>query len=215
MFHLINRATRVGKTRAYLFDHIWTNCIEGYNGSGVVMSDITDHYLTFVMINKEPSFVDTDKYILIKKRIFSEEGGRTMNNLLGNTDWSLLQDSDNINGKYGNLYSIWYSHFDRVFPIVSNRIKIIDIVIPYITKELKDLIVEKRRLLKLYKRWPITHDNIYKTFNIYDVNMRLKTPMNVISMVGWFNNCDQPKDYWNFLRDILGRKKTTALVLNY
>ena len=88
-----------------------------------MISDITDHYLTFVMIYKEPSFVDTEKYVLTKKRIFSEEGWRAMNNLLGSTDWSLLQDSDNINDKYDNLYSIWYSHFDRVFPIVSKRIK--------------------------------------------------------------------------------------------
>ena len=76
---------------------MWTNCIESCNGSGVVMSAITDHYLTFVMINEELSFVDTEKYVLTKKRIFSEEGWRTMNNLLGSPDWGLLQDSDNIN----------------------------------------------------------------------------------------------------------------------
>ena len=28
MFPLINRATRVCKTRASLLDHIWTNCID-------------------------------------------------------------------------------------------------------------------------------------------------------------------------------------------
>ena len=36
------------------------------------MSDITDPYLTYVMINKEPSLVYTEKYVLIKQRIFSE-----------------------------------------------------------------------------------------------------------------------------------------------
>ena len=118
MLPLINRTTRVDKTRASLLDHIWTNCIESYNGSGVVMSDITDHYLTFVMINKELSLVDIEKYVLTKKRIFSWESCRTMNNLLGSTDRSLLQDSDNINDKNDKLYLIWYSHFDRVFPIV-------------------------------------------------------------------------------------------------
>ena len=87
------------------------------------MLDITDHCLTFVMINKEPSFVNTEKYLLIKKRLFSEEGWCTMNNLPGSIDWSLLQDSDNKNDKHDNLYSIKYSHFDRVFPIVSKGIK--------------------------------------------------------------------------------------------
>ena len=69
-------------------------------------------YLTFAMTNKDTSFVHTEKYVLTKNRIFSEEGWRTMNNLVGITDWSLLQDSDDINDKYDNLYSILYSHFD-------------------------------------------------------------------------------------------------------
>ena len=46
------------------------------------MSDITDHTLTFAMINKEPSFADTEKCVLTKKRIFFEEGWRSINNLL-------------------------------------------------------------------------------------------------------------------------------------
>ena len=70
-----------------------------------------------------------------------------MNNLLGSTDWSLLQYSDSINDKYDNLYSICYSHFDGVFPIVSKRIKKVDVVKPYNTKELKDLIAERRKTL--------------------------------------------------------------------
>ena len=74
-----------------------------------------------------------------------------MNNLLGSIDWSLLEDSDSFNDKYDKLYSIWYSHFDRVFPIVSKRIEEVDIVKPYFSKELKHLIVERRCLLKLYK----------------------------------------------------------------
>ena len=138
-----------------------------YNGSGVVMSDITYHYLTFVMLNKEPSFVDTEKYVLLKKRIFSEEGWRTMNNLLGSTDWSLLQDCDNINYKYDNLYLIWYSLFDRVFPIVSKRIKKLIYCKTLYYQRTERPISERRRLLKLYKWCLITYDSIYKPFNNY------------------------------------------------
>ena len=52
--------------------------------------------------------------------------------------------------------------FNRYFPIEKRRSKPIDIQKPYIDYYVKRLIKEKRRIMKLYNKHPITYGDMYR-----------------------------------------------------
>ena len=163
LFPLINRATRVGKKRASLLNHIyiWTNSIERYVRSGVVLTDVSDHYLTFALFDEGQAIDNNrDSHVI-------QSGWQKLFSLLSSTDWNLVKNKINMNEKYDCLHGILYSNFDKNFPVTVKKVKKINILKPCITNDLKDLIVERRNLLKLYKKWPITHGSRYKSFNNY------------------------------------------------
>ena len=153
LFPLINRATRVGKTRASLLDHIWTNSIERYVRSGVVLTDVSDHYLTFALFDEgQATDNNRDSHVLTSTHIFYESGWQTLFSLLSSTDWNLVKNKINMNEKYDCLHGILYSNFDKNYPVTVKKVIKIDILKPCKTNDLKDLIVERRNLLKLYKK---------------------------------------------------------------
>ena len=49
-------------------------------------------------------------------------------------------------------------------PLVTHKVKKLDLAEPYITNDLKLPIKEKHRLQKLYNKWPIAYAEQYKRF---------------------------------------------------
>ena len=64
----ITKPTRVTWTSATLIDHIFTNNIHSKSVSGIIVTDVADHFGVFQIISGKSTFV---KDILIEKRSFS------------------------------------------------------------------------------------------------------------------------------------------------
>ena len=99
---LIQRATRVTKTTATAIDHIITDAIfKNKMTSGIIKTDITDHFPIFTILekyNKNP--LEKTK---IMKRDFTEENIHTFEFLLKNINWNRFLPLDSPNLAYDNF----------------------------------------------------------------------------------------------------------------
>ena len=69
----ITKPTRVTYTSATLIDHIWSNDTMHNVKSGIVYTNISDHFPIFAFYGCEKKGVGNDGKTTIKRRNFSEE----------------------------------------------------------------------------------------------------------------------------------------------
>ena len=115
---LITKPTRIGHQSATLLDHIWVNSINK-TSSGIVISDITDHYFVFSTIDK----IKENKPELIKVtfRDFSEKNIEMFKNFIENEDWDrVLGDHFSPDILTDNLLSKLFSLYKKCFPLKLN-----------------------------------------------------------------------------------------------
>ena len=131
---LIQRATRVTKTTATAIDHIITDIIfKNKITSGIIKTDITDHFPIFTILekyNKNPP--EKSK---IMKRDFTEENIHTFEFLLKNIDWNRFLPLDSPNLAYDNFLKNFSDLYDIAFPNKEIEIK---------TKHLKNAVNNER-----------------------------------------------------------------------
>ena len=103
---LIQRATRVTKTTATAIDHIITDAIfKNKMTSGIIKTDITDHFPLFTILEKYNK--NSPEKTKIMKRDFTEENIHTFEFLFKNIDWNRFLPLDSPNLAYGNLLKIF------------------------------------------------------------------------------------------------------------
>ena len=165
---LIQRATRVTKTTATAIDHIITDAIfKNKMTSGIIKTDITDHFPIFTILEKyNKSPLEETK---IMKRDFIEENIHTFEFLLKNIDWNrfLPLDSPNLAYSFLKIFSYLY---DIAFPNKEIEIKTKHLGTPWIAKGLQKSSKRKQRLYeKFLKRRTIENENHYKTYkNLFE-----------------------------------------------
>ena len=77
---LITIPTRVSYSSATLLDHIYTNHISPNASSGVVITDLADHYGVFYIANKKKN-KESARNSPIRKRIFSKSNMQNLKSI--------------------------------------------------------------------------------------------------------------------------------------
>ena len=142
---LITRPTRVTDHSASLIDHIFTNNLsEQYSMfQGILVTEITDHYPIFHVLQSNTKVNNNDNYFLMRK--MSENNFDSFKQKIGNFDWSLVSTSTSAENAFDMFYKNFTQIFDQCFPVVrakrnyNNRL-------PWLSKSLKDMIKTKNRL---------------------------------------------------------------------
>ena len=157
---VIRRPTRNTSTSNTLIDHIWTND-STFKCSGIIPNYVTDHFSVFVTCETPvPSYFNGEE--IVSKRIFSSDNKQKFTERLNSIDWTNFFYIDCINDLYKKFNETLTEIFEECFPLCYSRKKTIDINKPYINRHIKQLIVEKKKLLKLYNRYPLTYCSAYK-----------------------------------------------------
>ena len=108
---LIQRATRVTKTTATAIDHIITDAIfKNKMTSGIIKTDITDHFSLFTILEKYNK--NSPEKTKIMKRDFTEENIHTFEFLFKNIDWNRFLPLDSPNLAYDNFLKIFLDLLD-------------------------------------------------------------------------------------------------------
>ena len=131
------------------------NKISGKITSGNILTDITDHLPTFVLIN---NYKHTDQKDRPHIRILNDENIAKFNQDLNNVDWSETLGELSPDDMCDKFYEILKNAYERNFPLVKlSRKKAKDK--PWITKGLKKATDRKNNLYVKQLKNP-THNNI-------------------------------------------------------
>ena len=132
---LINKPTRVSKNNATVIDNLLTNTfIDNNYMSGIVKTDITDHFPVFLITEKELNTARKSDFVF--KRSFSDKKLKEFKNTLYNVDWSSVLTIKNPNTAYDEFLKDFLSHHDIFFPKKKNKVKTKNLANPWITKEI-------------------------------------------------------------------------------
>ena len=128
---LISKPTRVANQSATLIDNIFCNILP-LPESGIVLSDISDHYPIFAQI---PIKLTTKQKFFQKRRKITPENLTTLQKSLAETDWSFLYNTTDINQSYEYFITTINSEIDNHIPLcnIKNKYKRTP-RLPWITK---------------------------------------------------------------------------------
>lgn len=147
-FPLITLPTRVTENTSSCLDHIWSNSLLPHK-SGVLVSDISDHYGVFFDIPS--SSIKNNELIEIRFRDVSPASVEHLKNELND----LLQNFANNYGfmeteeKTNFFLSIFRGSYNRCCPIRTKKVSLRKLLCPWLTPELQESIKRKQTLFKL------------------------------------------------------------------
>ncbi len=84
----------------------------------------------------------------INKRIYSQENQAKFKHDLQNFEWSILNNSPDVNSMYSKFIIVVQNLYDKSFPLTSKTVIVSDKHRPWITRAIKKSIAKKHVLYK-------------------------------------------------------------------
>lgn len=114
-YPLISKPTRITNHSATLIDNIFTNELETNVKSGILITDISDHFGIFSISNSHSESLSKPSVKL--KRKFSEHNISNFSKSLSECNWDSLQQSSSPEESYNSFISTFSLHFNNHFPL--------------------------------------------------------------------------------------------------
>ena len=146
----INRPTRVTKHNATIIDNIFTNYINTSSKSGILYTDLSDHFPIFCMI--EDCMVKS-KNEFITRRIVSETNITKFVDSIKLIDWDGEMLGKDSNESYTILVNAIIDRYNDCFPLKTIQIRGA-IKKPWLTEGLKISAKHKNKLFSIFKKFP-------------------------------------------------------------
>ena len=118
-YNLISRPTRITNATATLIDNIYTNSVsfDKDKFSGVLTSDISDHFMVFCMFQiSDTNNNDDDDFYLIRR--YSEKNKNTFVHNLNAIDWNEVLPNSNAQLAFSTFHSLIKKEYDTNFPLI-------------------------------------------------------------------------------------------------
>ena len=200
---LNTKATRIRDGTATLIDHIHSNSKMSYFLTGTLLSDISDHFITFVCNGKN---VSQSKQRITSSRIFSADNIKKFKEALASQNWVETLSALSTDSAYDAFWSAYKKLFDLSFPLTNLKFnKNLHKINSFMTAGLLISRGTKNNLHKqcLINPTPLTID-LYKKFrNLYAKIMRAAKVLHVQSKL---KDCKgNSKQTWKILNECTGR----------
>jgi exonuclease III len=110
----ITKATRFQNEARTLIDHILLSCKHNEISTGTIISDLSDHFFTFVRTpHAALKHAEKTKFV----RDFNQENVNRFKALLAASDWSDVTNSQCVNGAYTAFWSNYSDLYEICFPL--------------------------------------------------------------------------------------------------
>jgi hypothetical protein len=119
---LITKPTRISDNSATLIDHIYAKKQELIVTSGIIVSDVSDHFGIFAIIKQKLNNEHTHISPPALSRSFSDLNIEYFNNILHDTDYSPVMTTNCPETAYNNFINIYRDAFDKAFPLRIKKI---------------------------------------------------------------------------------------------
>ena len=192
-------------------DQIISNCNNISGSSGTIISDVSDHFPTFSILNfagKKPR--DKPKM----KRFFSEENYAILNNQLSNLNWDEVLNKNNTEEAYLSFSETFGFLFEQSFPlkkVFTNRRKF-----PMNAFFTPGLLISRNTKNYLFKKFMKNripeNEQRYKLYR-NTFNRTVRTAKKIYFSRNIESNPDM-KSSWHFINEALGRGNTNKDVIN-
>ena len=198
----IEKVTRVHNHSSSLIDHILTNNLEAEVTSGVVMSDISDHFPVFLEL---PVQKTKNKTKFETSRKFSRHCLENFHENLSLFEWNDVQASNDVDVAYGNFWNSFKTLYDLIFPPIKKKFnKNFHKINAYMTQ---GLLISRRSKISLLKKSvnEPSESNIqnYKNFrNIYTKVLRASRKLYFDT--NFLKAKKNPKKTWDLIREAIG-----------
>ena len=201
---IIVKPTRITVSSATLIDHIYSNNVTATGHSGIIITDVSDHFGTFYIThskdgNKPPKNKN-------RKRIFSENNIDTFKINLSHTDFSTIFQTMCPDDAYNEFMKLYIDAFNISFPMVETRPKNKHMKQqPWITTGLIESSKTKAKLFSRKLSTPSDHNiKAYKDFNI--IHKRLTRRMKASYYQNILEeNKNNIKQTWNTIKRLIGK----------
>ena len=120
-FPLIDKQTRVTCKTATLIDNIITNTFDYPVNSGILYSDISDHFPVF-HITTSNSFKHKAPNVRTGFRKFNEDNIKRFREMLEIVNWNDVYDQQDANKAYQSFIHLFKTIPNEFFPLVSFKI---------------------------------------------------------------------------------------------
>ena len=153
---LITKPTRITTYSATLIDHIYSNATSQNYDSGIIISDVADHFGTFYASRKYsskniPTYTRTRQMKQVNISNFKQ--------LLSSTDFNSVLSDECPNSAYNTFLHIYRDAYDKAFPL--KNVKTSRRYIkrqPWITQGILNSSINKCRLLRAKIRNQTVHN---------------------------------------------------------
>ena len=202
---LINKATRVTETTQTGIDNIFTNCFFEENlNSGIIKTDISDHFPIFVVMSIENS--KPTKKVVTQRKI-TNQSIENFKLALSNVNWATTVNVECPNNAYDTFINNFSKLYNSNFPLEKKIIRVKDLMHPWMTKGLRKSSKRKQKLWDkfLKKRTSInkkTHDE-YK--NMFEKLKRKSKILYFSNKLKDAQGC--VKRTWDIMKEITGKGK--------
>ena len=141
--HLINSPTRVTESSSTCIDHIFANKTERICQSGVIVSGLSDHYITYC--TRKVYREQINKHNTVKIRSLKNYCNNTFIEKLRNLDWSIVLQCTDVNVAWNKFKIMFTQIINEIAPEKETRIK--GRTEKWITSETLDLMHERDKML--------------------------------------------------------------------
>ena len=204
---LITKPTRLTPHSATLIDHIYTNDISRSYKSGIIITDIADHFGIFTIIQ---NIIDKPKPKTITIRSYKESNLHSFRNLLQKRTllFNTVTAHEHPDIAYEQFMNIYADAYEEAFPLktIKVRKKLIKQE-PWVTKGLIISSINKDKLFrkKLNKPNDININNFTKYNKIFNKIKRAAKKMYYTNIFATYKT--DSKQTWSILRQIINKSK--------
>ena len=210
---IILRPTRVGSTSATLIDHIWTNSPQSVSTSGIILSNVSDHFAVFSAFGSKSLPARESVVRVVTRRVDSKARRDSMYEDIKNANWSQVVALQSVDEAYDSFLDRLTCFYEKNFPIVTRKVKYLDLAKPYITGDIKLMIKKKHKLQKLFNRWPLRYEREFKILRS-EVSSTIRSAKAKYYRNRLNESVGNPRETWQTINSLLGRDSFSGAAKN-
>jgi hypothetical protein len=208
---IIAKASRMQNESKTLIDHILSNTRSLDICSGTLISDVSDHFFTFVMPQSCPA--PKQFHRTVTTRDFSHNKLDGFRNELGLANWNSVTDKNCVDEAYEEFWNIYSDAYNRNFPLMRKRFNRNK---HKINNFMTNGLLISRNTKKILHRTSISDPsaaNIQKYKNFKTIYQRVIRGAKRLYFTSKLEaNVGNPKKTWDTLNEILGKRRSTEKI---
>ena len=203
---LINRPTRITKETSTLIDNIFTNNYDIKDSlySGILQTDISDHYIVFHLSESDIINSQKNEYNLV--RIANADRIAQYVQSIQNTDWTFLDTYQHCQCYFSKFLTKFKNIYDVSFPLVRVKTQYRN-RLPWLSKGMKESIKLKNKLYGISLKHPTFYNmNKYKTYK-NKLTSILKQEDKLYYQSQILANKNNLKKVWTIIKHVINKRR--------